>query len=202
MILHNATPIVETELVYKSPYTLLIAVILSARCKDVVVNKVTPVLFKDGDTPEHIYSLGIIEIEKRINKIGLYRSKARYINELSKILIEKFNSNVPNNRKDLESLPGVGRKSANVILNILYGEPTIAVDTHVFRVSNRLGISHAKTPREVEIVLNEITPNEIKKTIHSTMVMHGRYICRSRLPLCDKCPVSEFCAYFSNLTVI
>lgn len=192
-ILVKNIPHIDTELQYHNPYTLLISVLLSAQSTDVAVNKITPVLFANGDTPEHIVDLGEDKIREIIRTIGFYNVKAKNIFNLSKILVEKFNSQVPSTREDLESLPGIGRKSANVILNCIYGESTIAVDTHIFRVSNRMQIANGKTPQEVETGLIKVTPSQYLKEIHSILVLHGRYTCKARKPLCNLCPVSHLC---------
>jgi endonuclease III len=189
---------VDTELQYHNSYTLLIAVLLSAQATDVRVNKITPILFSHGDSPEYIVSLGEDEIKNRIKSINYFNTKAKNIFNLSKILIEKYNSNVPSSREDLESLPGIGRKSANVILNCVFGHETIAVDTHIFRVANRLQIAPGKTPLEVEKGLEKITPKQYLKEIHSILVLHGRYVCKAKKPLCQNCTVQNFCPYFKT----
>jgi len=187
------TPLIELN--YTSPYTLLIAVVLSAQSTDKTVNKVTLKLFEKNNTPERILELGEENLKNFIKSIGLYNSKARNIIKLSRMLIEKFSSTVPDNLKDLQLLPGVGRKSANVILNSIFGKHTIAVDTHVFRVSNRIGLCKTKNPLETELALEKIIPDNFKKYAHHWLVLHGRYICKARKPLCSKCIINDICTY-------
>lgn len=191
---------VDTELSYDSPYTLLIAVLLSAQSTDVAVNKITPVLFANGSTPQHIISLGEEKIRSIIRTIGFFNVKARNIYNLSKILVNDFDGKVPSTREELESLPGIGRKSANVILNCVYGLPTIAVDTHIFRVANRMEIATGKKPIDVEKKLIKLTPKKYLKEIHSVLVLHGRYTCKARKPLCSKCPVMHLCPFFEKIS--
>lgn len=186
---------VDTELNYDNPYTLLVAVLLSAQSTDIAVNKITPVLFANGNTPEYIISLGEDKIRSIIKTIGFFNVKARNIYNLSKILVNEFDGKIPSTREGLESLPGIGRKSANVILNCVYGLPTIAVDTHIFRVANRMEIATGKRPIDVEKKLIEITPKKYLKEIHSVLVLHGRYTCKARKPLCSKCPVMHLCPF-------
>jgi endonuclease-3 len=176
----------------------LVAVVLSAQTTDVQVNKVTSVLFKKYRTADDILNLGADGLAAEIRSIGLYKSKAGYIIGFSKILKEKFDSKVPNSREDLESLPGVGRKSANVILNTLFDAPTIAVDTHVLRLSKRLGLSENVDPRKVEDDLEKIIPDIYKKKISNFLILHGRYICKAKKPHCDSCVLAELCCSPDN----
>ncbi|MDR2781453.1 MAG: endonuclease III [Holosporaceae bacterium] len=183
----------KTELDYISDYTFLIAVILSAQTTDVQVNKVTSILFKKCRTIDDILNLGLEAFTNEIRSIGLYKNKAKHIMELSKILKEKFDSKIPNSREDLESLPGIGRKSANVILNTLFHEPVIAVDTHVLRLSKRLGLSESDDPRKVENDLENIIPDTYKKNISNLLVLHGRYTCKAKKPECANCVLADLC---------
>ena len=188
-----------TELVYKSNFELLVAVVLSAQATDVSVNKATSKLYKSANTPEAIIRLNELGLKSFIKTIGLYNSKAKNIVALSKILIEKYEGEVPSERKALESLPGVGRKTANVILNTLFGELTIAVDTHIFRVSNRTGLAKGNPPVEVELKLMRRVPKEYLKNAHHWLILHGRYICKARTPNCSECIVQDLC-YYKNKT--
>lgn len=183
----------KIELDYTSTYTLLVAVVLSAQSTDKRVNIVTKELFEIADTPEKMVALGEENLKKYIATIGLTNSKAKNIIALSLRLIEHFNSEVPSNREDLESLPGVGRKSANVILNCVFNHPTIAVDTHIFRISNRIGFCAENTPVKVEQALYKIIPNKWHKFAHFAMVLHGRYICKARTPNCSQCIINDIC---------
>ena len=185
----------KTELEYKNPYTLLVAVALSAQATDKSVNKATGPLFKTIDTPEKMLTLGQAKLTDAIKTIGLYRGKAKNVIALSKILIEKHGGQVPKDREALQELPGVGRKTANVVLNVAFGEPTIAVDTHIFRVGNRTGLAPGKTPREVEDGLEKIVPGEYKLHAHHWLILHGRYTCIARKPLCPTCVVNDLCRY-------
>lgn len=189
----NASP--ETELRYKNPFELLIAVILSAQATDISVNKATDKLYPVARTPESILALGVSGLKPYIRTIGLFNSKAENIIKTCRLLIEDHGSEVPRTRVELEALPGVGRKTANVILNTAFGEPTIAVDTHIFRVANRTGIAKGKTPLEVEKRLLRLTPEEFKKDAHHWLILHGRYICKARKPMCGECPIIEWCEY-------
>ena len=193
--LQELDPSPDTELHYKNPFELLIAVILSAQATDISVNKATDKLYPVAATPESIYALGVAGLKPYIRTIGLFNSKTENIIKTCRILIEQFNSEVPQTRDELESLPGVGRKTANVILNTAFGEPTIAVDTHIFRVSNRTGIAKGKTPFEVEKRLVRLTPDEFKKDAHHWLILHGRYTCKARKPLCGECAVIEWCEF-------
>lgn len=193
--LRDLNPSPDTELHYENPFELLIAVILSAQATDISVNKATDKLYPVAATPEAIYALGVAGLKPYIRTIGLFNSKAENIIKTCRILIDLFHSEVPRTRDELESLPGVGRKTANVILNTAFGEPTIAVDTHIFRVSNRTGIAKGKTPFEVEKRLVRLTPEEFRKDAHHWLILHGRYTCKARKPLCGACPVIEWCEY-------
>ena len=174
---------------------LLVAVILSAQATDVGVNKATAKLYPVARTPESILALGVDGLKRYIRTIGLFNNKAENIIKTCRILIEKYNGEVPRSREELEALPGVGRKTANVILNTAFGEPTIAVDTHIFRVANRTGIAKGKTPLEVEKRLLRSTPDEFKKDAHHWLILHGRYVCKARKPLCGECPIVSWCEY-------
>lgn len=188
-------PAPTTELRYRTPFELLVAVILSAQATDVSVNKATDKLFPVARTPEAIAALGVTGLKPYIRTIGLYNNKAENIIKVCKILIRNHNSEVPRSREALEALPGVGRKTANVVLNTAFGEPTIAVDTHIFRVANRTGLAKGKTPLEVERKLTKMTPDEFKKDAHHWLILHGRYVCKARSPLCGECPIIEWCEY-------
>jgi endonuclease III len=193
--LKKQNPHPETELEYKNPYTLLVAVVLSAQATDKSVNKATEPLFKTIDTPEKMLTLGETNLADRIKTIGLYRGKARNVIALSRILIEQHGSKVPKNREALEELPGVGRKTANVVLNVAFGEPTIAVDTHIFRVSNRTGLAPGKDVLAVENGLERRVPETYRLHAHHWLILHGRYICLARKPLCPTCIVRDLCHY-------
>ncbi len=193
--LRERMPAPTTELVYETPFELLVAVILSAQATDVSVNKATQKLYPVANTPAAILALGVEGLKPYIRTIGLFNSKAENIIKTCRILIEGHGGEVPRTRPELEALPGVGRKTANVILNTAFGEPTIAVDTHIFRVSNRTGIAHGKTPLEVEKRLLRLTPDEFKKDAHHWLILHGRYTCKARKPLCRECPIVEWCEY-------
>jgi endonuclease-3 len=193
--LRERIPAPTTELNYENPFELLIAVILSAQATDISVNKATDKLYPIACTPEAIRALGVDGLKPYIRTIGLFNSKAENIIKTCRILIEKHGSEVPRSRDDLEALPGVGRKTANVVLNTAFGEPTIAVDTHIFRVSNRTGLANGKTPLEVEKRLTKMTPDEFKLDAHHWLILHGRYVCKARTPLCGECPIIEWCEY-------
>jgi endonuclease-3 len=184
-----------TELVYHSPFELLVAVILSARATDVSVNKATPALFKKANTPEAIFNLGQKGLESYVKNIGLYITKSKHIIETCRILIEEHAAQVPKTREALEALPGVGRKTANVLLNTLFGEPTIAVDTHIFRVSRRIGFSKGETVLAIEKDLEKVLPSEFKHDAHHWLILHGRYTCIARKPKCESCLISDLCEY-------
>ncbi|HYM19143.1 MAG TPA: endonuclease III [Micropepsaceae bacterium] len=185
----------RSELQYINPYTLLVAVVLSAQATDKGVNKATGPLFARADTPEKMVALGEDALRDAIKTIGLYRTKAKNVIALSKALIEEHGGKVPRDRDALEALPGVGRKTANVILNVAFGEPTIAVDTHIFRVANRIGLAPGKTPREVEDRLNEVVPEKYRLHAHHWLILHGRYICVARKPRCPDCLIADLCRY-------
>ncbi len=193
--LRDLDPNPDTELHYDSAFQLLISVILSAQATDVSVNKATDELYPVADTPESILALGVEGITPYIKTIGLYNSKARNIIKTCRILIDEHGGEVPRTREALEKLPGVGRKTANVVLNTAFGEATIAVDTHIFRVANRTGIAPGKTPLEVEKRLLRTTPEEFRKDAHHWLILHGRYICKARKPLCGSCPIIDWCEY-------
>ena len=184
-----------TELVYSSNFELLIAVLLSARTTDKTVNKVTAKLFKIANTPEKMLKLGVTDIKKHIKSIGFYNAKSANIIKTCKILVKNFNSQIPKTREELEALPGVGRKTANVILNIAFDKPTIAVDTHVFRVANRTGLAKGKTPEEIEEKLLKIIPKQFAKTAASLLLLHGRYVCTAKNPKCQICSINKLCVY-------
>ena len=193
--LRERMPAPTTELEYESPFELLIAVILSAQATDVSVNKATEVLYPVANTPAGILDLGVEGLKPYIKTIGLFNSKAENIIKTCRILIEEHGGEVPRTRAALEALPGVGRKTANVVLNTAFGEPTIAVDTHIFRVANRTGLAKGKTPLEVEKRLVRLTPDEFRKDAHHWLIPHGRYVCKARKPLCGECPIVEWCEY-------
>ena len=188
-----ARPEPQGELEYVNPYTLLVAVVLSAQATDAGVNKATRGLFKAADTPRKMLALGLAEVEQRIKTIGLYRNKAKNVIALSEKLIAEHSGAVPAEREALEALPGVGRKTANVVLNIAFGEPTMAVDTHVFRVAHRLDLAYGKTPLEVELGLLKVIPDSYMRHAHHWLILHGRYICQARKPRCDACIVCDLC---------
>ncbi len=190
---HNPNP--TTELNYRNEFELLIAVILSAQATDVGVNKATKKLFKDAPTPQKMLELGEDGLKEYIKTIGLYNSKAKNIIKTCRILVEQYSGQVPRTREQLEALPGVGRKTANVVLNTAFGEPTIAVDTHIFRVCNRTGIARGKTPLEVEKRLERVVPDEFKKDAHHWLILHGRYTCIARKPRCGSCIIEDLCEY-------
>ena len=185
----------ETSLKYRNQFTLLTSVVLSAQCTDLNVNNVTKNIYKNYYTPKHFAGLGIKKIKKMIKSIGLFNMKAKNLYNLSKILVEKYQSKVPDNFEDLINLPGVGRKTANVVLNAAFNKPTIAVDTHVFRVSNRSGLTMGKNPDQVEKQLLQILPDKYLKKAHHLILLHGRYVCKSRNPLCTKCVINKICLY-------
>ena len=199
--LQERNPKPKGELDYINPFTLLVAVVLSAQATDVGVNKATGPLFKVADTPEKMAALGIEKLKGYIKTIGLFNTKAKNVMRLCEMLIEKHGGQVPEDREALEELPGVGRKTANVVLNIAFGHPTIAVDTHIFRVGNRTGMAPGKTPLEVEKKLLEVVPDDLKRHAHHWLILHGRYICKARKPDCVECPVNDLCAYEAKTTV-
>ena len=193
--LRAANPNPTTELVYRTPFELLVAVVLSAQATDKSVNLATAKLFPVANTPQRIYNLGQEKLESYIKTIGLYKSKAKHLIETCRLLLEEHDSEVPQNREDLEKLPGVGRKTANVILNTAFGEPTIAVDTHIFRVANRIGIAPGKTVLEVEKNLLKFIAPEFRHDAHHWLILHGRYVCKARKPDCLHCLIHDLCEY-------
>ncbi len=199
--LQSITPAPETELEYQSPFELLIAVILSAQATDVSVNKATRKLYPLANTPEAILDLGEEGLKRYIRTIGLFNSKAENIVKTCRILIGEHGSEVPRDRASLESLPGVGRKTANVVLNTAFGEPTIAVDTHIFRVSNRTGLAKGKTPLQVELKLLKAVPGEFQQDAHHWLILHGRYTCKARKPKCPECIVRDLCSFKTKFRV-
>jgi endonuclease-3 len=196
--LASTNPDPRSELEYTNYYTFLVAVILSAQTTDVGVNKATRGLFKIVSTPEDMINLGEENLKSHIKTIGLFNAKAKNVMALSKILIEKFHSKVPETFDELVSLPGVGIKSANVFLNSMLNHPVIAVDTHVFRVAHRIGLSKATAPEKVGIDLEKIIPEQWKVFANHSLVLHGRYICKAKKPMCEKCPISDLCDYYRD----
>jgi len=190
-----ANPEPRSELAYRNPYTLLVAVVLSAQATDVGVNRATRALFETVDTPAAMLALGEEGLKAHIRTIGLFNTKAKNVIALSRILVERHGGEVPVDRAALEALPGVGRKTANVVLNVAFGQPTIAVDTHIFRVGNRTGLAPGKTPLAVEQALERRVPAKWKLHAHHWLILHGRYVCLARRPRCPDCPVSDLCAY-------
>jgi len=199
--LRRANPEPRSELIHASPFELLVAVILSAQSTDVGVNRATAKLFHVANTPEAMIELGEEGLKQYISSIGLYNNKARHIIRASEILVRDFGGKVPCERQALERLPGVGRKTANVVLNVAFGQPTMAVDTHVFRVANRTGLAPGKTPLEVEKGLLQIVPDEYMHHAHHWLVLHGRYICTARRPKCPVCPIEPECQWPEKLIV-
>jgi len=197
-VLKGKNPNPKTELEYSSVFTLLVAVVLSAQSTDKGVNAVTRKLFKEANTPQKMVELGEKKIKKIISKIGLFNTKSKNVFLLSKILIEKFSGEVPPDRDCLVQLPGVGRKTANVVLNTFFNKPYIAVDTHLFRLGNRIGIAKGKTTLEVENNYLKIIPKWAMKNAHHWLILHGRYICKARNPLCNECGISKFCEFFKK----
>jgi len=193
--LRATNPRPTTELRYDSPFELLVAVVLSAQATDLSVNRATERLFRVANTPEAIVRLGEEGLKRHIRHIGLYNTKAKNLVRLSRILLERHGGRVPAERKALEALPGVGRKTANVVLNTAFGHPTIAVDTHIFRVANRTGLAPGKTPLEVEKKLEQVVPDEFKKDAHHWLILHGRYVCTARKPKCKTCILRDLCEY-------
>ncbi len=193
--LQTANPSPVTELQYSSVFELLVAVLLSAQATDVSVNKATPHLFAVANTPQKMLALGVEGLESHIKTIGLYRSKARHLMQTCQFLLDRHGGLVPRTRGALQALPGVGRKTANVILNVAFGEPTIAVDTHLFRLGNRTGLAPGKTPHEVEMKLLERIPSEYLVDAHHWLILHGRYVCQARKPRCWQCAVSQYCDF-------
>jgi endonuclease-3 len=192
---YAADPHPKTELHYHDPFTLLVAVVLSAQATDASVNRATPELFRVAATPEKLVKLGEKGVTEKIKTIGLYRNKAKNLIALSKTLVEEHGGKVPGSREVLETLPGVGRKTANVVLNVAFGAPTIAIDTHAFRVANRTGLAPGKTPLKVEETLNRILPERYKHEAHHWLILHGRYVCKARKPECWRCIISDICLF-------
>jgi len=193
--LRDLDPEPETELQYTNPYTLLVAVVLSAQSTDAGVNKATKSLFEVVSTPEQMVALGEEGLKEHIKTIGLFNTKAKNVIKLSRQLVELHNSAVPGDRRALEALPGVGRKTANVVLNVVFGEPTMAVDTHIFRLSNRTGLAPGKDPMSVEKALLKRIPKAFMQHAHHWIILHGRYVCKARKPECWRCPVVDFCTF-------
>ncbi len=194
-----ANPAPRGELRHADPYTLLVAVVLSAQATDVGVNKVTGALFEAAGTPEKMLALGEAKLKDLIKTIGLYNTKAKNIIALSHILVDRHEGRVPGDRQALETLPGVGRKTANIVLNVAFGEPAIAVDTHVFRLANRTGLAPGKDPLEVEMKLNRVTPAERKLHAHHWLILHGRHVCKARKPLCGECVIDDLCSFGAKM---
>ncbi|HKM88561.1 MAG TPA: endonuclease III [Xanthobacteraceae bacterium] len=190
-----ANPTPRGELQHINPFTLLVAVVLSAQATDAGVNKATPALFKLADTPEKMVKLGETRVRELIKTIGLFHTKAKNVIALSRKLVAEHGGTVPHDRAALEALPGVGRKTANVVLNIAFGEPTIAVDTHIFRVGNRTGLAVGKTPLDVEMKLMQVVPERYRLHAHHWLILHGRYVCVARRPLCEKCLIADLCKW-------
>jgi endonuclease-3 len=193
--LADENPAPQTELEYSDPYTLLVAVVLSAQATDAGVNIATRRLFPEASTPEQMIALGEDTVRDHIKSIGLFNTKAKNVIALSEALIRDHGGEVPRTREELEKLPGVGRKTANVVLNTAFGEETFAVDTHIFRVGNRTGLAPGKTPLEVELKLDKIVPQPFRRDAHHWLILHGRYICKARKPECWRCPVIDLCRY-------
>jgi len=196
--LQSVMPQPRTELEYHSPFELLIAVILSAQATDVSVNKATRKLYPLANTPEGVFNLGVDGLKPYIRTIGLFNTKAENIIKTCRMLIDDHGSEVPQDRESLQALPGVGRKTANVVLNTAFGEPTIAVDTHIFRVSNRTGLAPGKTPLQVELKLLKVVPEEFRLDAHHWLILHGRYTCKARKPNCPECIVTDLCSFKSK----
>src|SRR6056300_821550 len=198
-LLKKNIPNAKTELIYQSPFQLLIAVILSAQATDISVNKATKKLYQRAGNAAQLSRLALNEIENFIKTIGLYKTKAKNILNTSQIIHMEYGGEVPNNRKILKSLPGVGRKTANVILNTIFHEPVIAVDTHIYRLANRINLAHGKTPLEVEKKLTKLTPKQFLTDAHHLLILHGRYVCKAQKPLCSDCIINELCEYKGKL---
>jgi endonuclease-3 len=193
--LRALNPHPRSELAFASPFELLVAVVLSAQATDRSVNKATATLFRVANTPAAIAKLGVDGLIPYIDSIGLYRNKAKNVVALSEILVREHGGVVPRTREALEKLPGVGRKTANVVLNVAFGQPTVAVDTHIFRVANRTGLAPGKNPAEVEARLMQVVPSEFLQNAHHWLILHGRYVCLARAPRCPECPIRDTCAY-------
>ena len=194
-----STPDPQTELAYSNPFTLLVAVTLSAQTTDIAVNKVTPALFRAAPDPAALAKMDPADVGKLIQTIGLWQGKARHIVAMARLLMEKHGGEVPQTRAELEALPGVGRKTANVVLNVAFGQPTMAVDTHIFRIGNRTGLAPGKTPRAVEDGLVTRIPTALLQDSHHLLILHGRYICKARKPECWRCPVAASCKFAGKL---
>ena len=194
-MLREANPQPASELEYSSVFELVAAVLLSAQATDVSVNKATKRLFAIAPTPQKMLALGVAGIEEQIKTIGLYRNKAKHLHETCRMLVEQHGGQVPRSREQLEALPGVGRKTANVVLNVAFGEPTMAVDTHIFRVGNRTGLAPGQTPYDVEMKLMKTVPEPYRVDAHHWLILHGRYVCQARKPLCWQCRVAPQCAF-------
>jgi endonuclease-3 len=192
---HALHPHPKTELHYRDPFTLLVAVVLSAQATDASVNRVTPDLFGVADTPQKLLALGEAGLTDKIKSIGIYRNKAKNLIALAGKLIAEHGGKVPSTREGLETLPGVGRKTANVVLNVAFGQPTIGIDTHAFRVANRTGLAPGKTPLQVEETLNRIVPERYKHNAHHWLILHGRYVCKARKPECWRCIINDICLF-------
>ncbi|MGC9162600.1 MAG: endonuclease III [Thiomonas sp.] len=190
-----ANPAPRTELEYRTPFELLVAVMLSAQATDVSVNKVTRRLFAMANTPQAMVELGEERLREAIRTIGLYKTKAKNVIATSRILLEQYGGEVPQTREALQALPGVGRKTANVVLNVAFGQDTIAVDTHIFRVANRLGLARGKTPEDVEKKLEKVIPKRFRQHAHHWLILHGRYVCKARKPECWRCGVADLCPF-------
>jgi len=193
--LKSANPQPTTELVYSTPFELLVAVVLSAQATDKSVNIATKILFRKANTPESIFFLGEAELRKYIKSIGLFKTKAKNILATCKLLIQNYDSSVPQTREELEGLPGVGHKTANVIMNTAFGKPTIAVDTHIFRISNRTGLATGKNVSEVELKLLKFVPKQFHQDAHHWLILHGRYVCKARKPECTRCIIEDLCDF-------
>ena len=193
--LRASNPSPKSDLEYTNPYTLLVAVTLSAQATDIGVNKATRGLFKTVDTPQRMIDLGLDDLKKYIKTIGLYNTKAKNVIAMADILVRDYSGQVPDTREDLMRLPGVGRKTANVVLNVAFGQPTMAVDTHIFRVSNRSGLAAGKTPDAVEDKLMKVVPTEFQLHAHHWLILHGRYVCKARKPDCGSCTVADLCLF-------
>jgi len=191
----QVSPHPKTELHYRDPFTLLVAVVLSAQATDSSVNRITPDLFRVADTPEKLAALGQASLEDKIKTIGLYRNKAKHLIALSKALVAEHGGKVPDSREVLMTLPGVGRKTANVVLNTAFGQSTIGIDTHAFRVANRTGLAPGKTPLEVELKLEKIVPERYKHNAHHWLILHGRYVCKAKKPECWRCIINDICLF-------
>ena len=193
--LARANPAPKSELDFVNPFTLLVAVVLSAQATDASVNRATPTLFAEAPTPAAMAALGAEGIGRHVRSIGLWQGKARNVAELSRLLVEQYGGEVPRDREALEALPGVGRKTANVVLNVAFGESTMAVDTHIFRLGNRTGLAPGKTPRAVEDALVRRVPADMLRNAHHWLILHGRYVCKARLPECWRCVAAPWCRY-------